>query len=465
MAFPKDFVWGAATSSYQIEGAIHEDGRSASVWDVFSAWPGKTFNGETGDRACGHYYKYKEDVALMKEMGLQAYRFSIAWPRIYPDAFGTGYGSPNQKGLDFYSRLVDELLAVGITPWATLFHWDMPQSLFREGGWLNPRIADAFAQYSYAMANTLGDRVTNWMTFNEPQCFIGLGLESGIHAPGMKMAQADLVAAHHCHLVAHGKAVDSLRSVGGDRFNIGYVPTSQALIPATEDPALVEAVKKTFFSYIPKHGYSWTMAAYTDPLFLGTYPEDWLAVQKAFLPKNWEKDLENVVGKTDFCGINLYSGMKLQFASEQKKSKDGLQGLEIVKQYPGNPKTAIKWDVEPETLRWVPRFLWERYKKPIVIAENGLSNSDWVSIDGKVHDPARIDFTNRYLLELEKAIEDGVDVSAYFHWSLMDNFEWAEGYRDRFGLVYVDFPSGKRILKDSAYWYRDVIASNGKNLH
>ncbi len=453
MAFPADFVWGAATSSYQIEGAVHEDGRSSSVWDVFSAWPGKTYNGDTGETACDHYHRYIEDIALMKDIGLKAYLFSIAWPRILPD----GRGRINQKGIDFYSRLTDALLEAGIQPWATLFHWDMPHILQREGGWLNPATGDAFAEYARAAGDALGDRIEHWMTFNEPQCFIGLGLESGVHAPGLKLSAPDLIAAHHNHLVAHGKAVDALRSSrGSDRFCIGYVPTTRALIPDTEDPALVDAVRSAFFGYHPVAGIPWTLAAYTDPVFQGTYPADWLAANEQFLPCGWQTDLDGIAGKTDFCGINLYSGERLRF---------GQNGLEMVKQPSGNPQTANKWNVEPETLRWVPYFLWERYKKPVVIAENGLSLSDWVSMDGRVHDPGRIDFTRRYLLELEKAIDQGAEIPAYFHWSLMDNFEWAEGYKERFGLIHIDFSTGKRTLKDSARWYGDVIQSNGTILH
>lgn len=452
MAFPADFIWGAATSSYQIEGAVHEDGRGDSVWDVFSAWPGKTYNGETGEKACDHYHKYTEDIALMKEIGLKAYRFSVAWPRVLPE----GRGSVNQKGLDFYSRLVDGLLEAGIQPWATLFHWDMPHVLQREGGWLNPATGDAFAEYARAVGDTLGDRVKHWMTFNEPQCFLGLGLESGTHAPGLKLSAPDLITAHHNHLVAHGKAVDALRSsTGGSGFLIGYVPTTRALIPHTEDPAVVDAVRSAFFSYHPVAGIAWTLAAYTDPVFSGSYPADWLAANEMHLPRGWAKDLEKVAGKTDFCGINLYSGVRARL---------GEKGLELVGQEPGIAQSANKWNVEPETLRWAPYFLWERYKKPVVITENGLSLSDWVSMDGKVHDPARIDYTRRYLLELEKAIDHGAEIPAYFHWSLMDNFEWAEGYKERFGLIHVDIGTGKRTLKDSAVWYGDVIRSNGKIL-
>jgi beta-glucosidase len=453
MAFPSDFTWGAATSSYQIEGAHDLDGKSPSVWDVFSSHKGKTYNNDTGAIACDHYHRYRDDVALMKEIGLGAYRFSLSWPRILPE----GRGKVNPEGLDFYSRLVDSLLEAGITPWATLFHWDMPHCLQQEGGWLNRATTDAFAEYTSAVVSVLGDRVDHWMTFNEPQCFLGLGLESGRHAPGLKLLESDLIVGLHNHLVAHGKAVQVLRSFGASRFKIGYVPTTSALIPASESPEDIDIARKAFFSYRADHGTLWTVASYTDPVFFGRYPEDALASFGKSLPANWEKDMKLVSEPIDFCGINLYSGIRL---ARDEKGQTGVAHVPA-----GVPQTANKWIVEPETLRWAPRFLSERYGKPVVITENGLSKPDWVHLDGKVHDPARIDFTRRYLLELEKAIGDGADIAGYFHWSLMDNFEWAESYKERFGLIHVDFQTLERTIKDSGFWYRDVIASNGASLH
>jgi len=453
MAFPPDFTWGSATSSYQIEGAHDADGKSPSVWDAFSAQPGKTYRNDTGRVACDHYHRYREDVTLMKELGLGAYRFSLSWPRILPD----GRGAINKKGLDFYSRLVDSLLEAGIVPWATLFHWDMPHILQQQGGWLNRNTADAFAEYTQAVVDALGDRVNDWMTFNEPQCFLGLGLETGVHAPGLKILTSDLFAGLHNHLVAHGKSAQILRAAGGSRFRIGYVPTTQALIPASESGADIDLARRAFFSYRPDHGPLWTMASFTDPVFFGRYPEDGLASYGSNLPRDWDKDMKLISTPIDFCGINLYSGIHLTVDSN---------GVPCPAPVPaGIAQTANKWNVEPETLRWAPRFLSERYRKPVVITENGLSLTDWVHLDGKVHDPARIDFTRRYLLELEKAIGDGADIAGYFHWSLMDNFEWAESYKERFGLIHVDFDTQKRTIKDSGFWYRDVIASNGKSLH
>ncbi len=453
MAFPKNFTWGAATSSYQIEGSWDCDGKSPSVWDVFAGTPGKTYNNDTGRIACDHYNRYKDDVSLMKELGLEAYRFSLSWPRVLPE----GRGKINVKGLDFYSRLVDTLLEAKITPWATLFHWDMPHILQQQGGWLNRDTTDAFAEYATAVVEVLGDRVDHWMTFNEPQCFLSLGLENGTHAPGLKVMRSDLIVGLHHHLLAHGKAAEILRSAGGARFKIGYVPTTSALIPASEKKDDIDSARHMFFSYIPRNGPLWTVAAYTDPVFFGAYPADALVSFGADLPKNWEKDMKVISEPIDFCGINLYSGIHL--------ARDGKGETVIAPAPPGIAQTANKWNVEPETLRWAPRFLSERYKKPVVITENGLSLTDWVHLDGKVHDHARIDFTKRYLLELEKAIADGADIAGYFHWSLMDNFEWGESYKERFGLIHVDFQTLKRTIKDSGFWYRDVIATNGASLH
>lgn len=453
MAFPSDFVWGAATASYQIEGAWDEDGRSPSVWDVFSKTPGKTYNGNTGDTACDHYHRYVEDVAIMKALGLPAYRFSIAWPRIIP----TGRGAVNQKGLDFYSRLVDELLRSGIEPWITLYHWDLPHVLQEQGGWVNPSISDAFAEYTQAVVGKLGDRVTKWMTFNEPQCFVGLGLLNGHHAPGYKLPIEDVAKAVHHSLVAHGKAVDVLRAAGGSKYTIGYVPTTQAMIPAVETPENIELARKAMFNHTSARELMWTISLFSDPVFLGEYPQDILEIIEKGLPKNWQKDLPLISRELDFCGINLYSGHIVGI------DEKGNPKLHLTP--PGKPQTAMKWNVEDETLRWGTRFMYERYKKPVIVTENGLSMPDWVHLDGKVHDPARIDYTRRYLLGLEKAIDDGTKIAGYFHWSLMDNFEWAEGYRERFGLVHVDFTTLKRTIKESAWWYKKVIETNGASLH
>lgn len=453
MAFPSNFVWGAATAAYQIEGAWDEDGRTPSIWDDFSENPGATHNGDTGKVACDHYHRWGEDITLMKELGLPSYRFSVSWPRVIPG----GRGAVNQKGIDFYSRLVDGLLAKGIDPWITLYHWDLPSSLQAAGGWTNPAISDAYAEYVSVVAAALGDRVKHWMTFNEPQCFIGLGLEAGCQAPGFRLPQRDIVKAVHNSLVAHGKGVDALRAVGGSSFTIGYVPTTQTMIPVTESAADVEAARRALFCHTPARPLIWTISLVTDPVFRGEYEPSLLPVIERDLPPTWQRDLQQIARPIDFCGINLYSSRLI------KADRDG-NPVEL-KRDPGTPQTANKWYVDDDTLRWCPRMLWERYQKPIIIAENGMSGADWLCLDGKIHDGARIDYTRRSLLGLERAMADGAKIAGYFHWSLMDNFEWSEGYKERFGLVHVDFNTQKRTIKDSGYWYREVIKTNGAVLH
>ena len=450
MAFPENFAWGAATASYQIEGAWDEDGRKPSIWDVFAQTPGNVLNGDTGNVACDHYHRYKEDVALMKAMGLKAYRFSVAWPRVIPD----GAGAVNSKGLDFYSSLVDELLEAGIEPWVTLYHWDLPQELALRGGWLNPQISDWFADYVKAVAGRLGDRVKHWITFNEPQCFIGLGYAAGVHAPGYSLPEAEIVRCAHNSLVAHGKAVSALRSAGGEAFRIGYTSTMQAMIPEEETDECIAAARLALFCPRPASPLAWNITLFSDPLFLGEYPSSLMPRLEKGLPAGWEEDMELISQAMDFFGINIYQGQKVRAGS------DGLP--EPAPPRAGAAHTANLWGFEPDALRWALRFLHERYKKPIVVTESGCAGTDWVHRDGQVHDTARIDYLARALSGLEKAIsDDGVEAEGFFCWSLLDNFEWAQGYRDRFGLVYVDYDTLARIPKDSARWYSEVIKRNG----
>lgn len=453
MAFPEHFTWGAAAASYQIEGAWNEDGRKPSVWDVFSETPGKVSCGDTGRTACDHYHRYKEDVSLMKQMGINAYRFSTAWPRILPD----GTGAVNPKGLDFYSRLTDELLEAGITPWITLYHWDLPQELALRGGWLNPDIGNWFAEYTEAVVKCLGDRVTRWITFNEPQCFLGLGYGDGSHAPGYILPEAEIIRCVHNSLIAHGKAADVLRAAGGDRFRIGYVSTMQSAVPAEETEECIAAARVALFCAKPEIPILWNITMVADPLYLGEYPSDLLERLEKGLPAGWENDMALISRPLDFFGINIYQGKRFRVHT------DGLP--ELVPPKTGQAHTANLWDFEPEILRWGPRFLYERYKKPVVVTENGMAATDWVHRDGKVHDPDRIDYLARCLSGLEKAVtEDKIQAEGYFCWSLLDNFEWSFGYRDRFGLVYVDYDTQKRILKDSALWYGEVARTNGASL-
>ena len=450
MSFPENFVWGAATASYQIEGAAFEDGKGLSVWDTFCRKGGTIWNDQTGDVACDHYHRYQEDVALMKEIGLHAYRFSISWPRVMPN----GVGAVNEKGLAFYDRLIDALLAANVQPYVTLFHWDYPYELYCRGGWLNPDSSDWFAEYTRVIVDKLSDRVQNWMTLNEPQCFIGLALQEGRHAPGDRLGFAQILRAAHNGLLAHGKSTQVIRARARKTPAIGYAPVGRGFMPATNAPADIEAAQRAQFSITAKD--VWNSTWFSDPIFFKKYPDDGIALFADAAPEIGANDMEIIGQPVDFYGVNIYQG---QIACA------GANGEPEIVPFPvGHPLTAFRWYVTPDALYWGPRFYWERYRKPIVITENGMSNIDWISTDGRVHDPQRIDFTRSYLLALERAIADGVDVRGYFHWTLMDNFEWAEGVKERFGLIFTDYATQKRILKDSAYWYREAIATNGANL-
>lgn len=447
MGFPQGFVWGAAASSYQIEGAAYEGGKGLSVWDVFTREPGRIYNNHTGDVACDHVRRFKEDVALMREIGLQAYRFSISWPRVLP----MGTGGINAAGLGFYDRLVDELLAAGIAPYATLFHWDYPYELYCRGGWLNPESADWFAEYAELMAGKLGDRVKHWMTLNEHSVFVLLGHQTGEHAPGDRWSQPKILRMAHNVLLAHGKAVQAVRAAVSGSVQVGAAPTGAVTMPASDAAQDVEAARQAMFS-VAGSGL-WSHSWWMDPSLLGHYPADGLALYEKDMPEIRPGDMETICQPLDFYGVNIYHGSVVRAGADGKP--------ELVAAAVGEPMTAFPWPVTPDALYWGPRFLWERYKLPIIVTENGLANPDWVSLDGKVHDPQRIDFTARYLSSYRRAGRDGVDIRGYFHWSIMDNFEWAYGMRLRFGLIHVDYETQTRTLKDSAYWYRDVIASNG----
>lgn len=452
MGFKEDFIWGAAAASYQIEGAWNKDGKGLSIWDHLTEKEGAIYQGHSGQVACDHYHLYRDDVKLMKEIGLQAYRFSISWPRVLPD----GIERINDAGLDFYDRLVDELLDKGITPFATLYHWDLPYELYLKGGWLNRDISDWFAEYTKVVVDKISDRVENWFTLNEPQVFIGLGYRQGEHAPGLQVQDRDAVIAMHNVLMSHGKAVKAIREYSKQPAKVGMAPVASVHIPNDESPGSINAAKEKMFSSGMDLFSAWVTSWWLDPIYFGTYPKDGLEVAEQYLPSTWREDMKIISEPVDFLGNNHYNSIMV------KAGKDGRP--EIVPPEAGEALTGFNWRVMPEGLYWGPKFLYERYKSPIIITENGLSNKDWVSLDGKVHDPQRIDFTQRYLREYKKAAEEGVDLRGYFHWSILDNFEWAEGYKERFGLIHVDFQTQKRTIKDSAYWYKTVIESNGDNL-
>lgn len=449
MGFAKDFVWGAATSSYQIEGTGRDSGKGQNIWDVFTKEPGRVYEGHTGDIACDHYHRFREDVAYMKELGLKGYRFSIDWSRVLPE----GTGKVNEKGIDFYNALIDELLEQGIEPYITLYHWELPYEIYKRGGWMNPEIVEWFGQYARLVAERFSDRVKYFFTLNEPQCFVGLGFLQGCHAPGVKAPLRDTFEMAHNALKAHGRAVQMLRAYGKQNVQIGYAPTSGMCYPEKETPKDIEAARKALFA-LPDDlsNWTWNVSWWSDPVILGKYPEEGMKKYEKYLPVITDEDMKLISQPIDFYGQNIYNGRCIRMGPDGRP--------EEVRRPAGFPKTATNWPVTPEALYWGPKFLYERYRKPIYITENGMACHDTVSQDGKVHDPNRIDFLARYLKNLKRAAEE-IDIRGYFQWSLMDNFEWDKGYAERFGIIYVDFETQERIWKDSAYWYRDLIRRNG----
>lgn len=452
MPFAKNFVWGAATSAYQIEGGWDADGRGLSIWDVCCQEGGHVYKDHTGNIACDHYRRFREDVAIMKELGLKAYRFSISWPRLLPE----GTGRVNEAGVRFYSELIDALLESGIEPYITLFHWDLPYALYQRGGWMNPEIVGWFGEYARLVAERFSGRVTHFFTLNEPQCFVGLGFLNGEHAPWLQCPLRDTFAMAHNALKAHGQAVRMLRQYARQPLEIGYAPTATGTYPERETPEDIEAARQFFFA-LPEdmRNWTWNVSWWSDPVLLGHYPEEGLERFAPYLPRITDEDMKLISEPIDVYAQNLYNGKCVRMGQDGRP--------ELVKRGPGFPRTANGWPVTPECLYWAPKFLCERYKKPLYITENGLSCHDVVSLDGKVHDPNRIDFLARYLGQLKRAA-GGIDLRGYFQWSLMDNFEWEKGYSERFGLVYVDYQTQQRILKDSAGWYAEVIRTNGEGL-
>lgn len=447
--FKNDFVWGAGSSSYQVEGAWDADGKGPSIWDSFCRKEGAIVRAQRGDVACDHYHRYEQDIAIMAEIGLRAYRFSVAWPRVLPE----GTGRVNKPGLDFYDRLTDALLERGIDPWVTLFHWDYPLALQRRGGWLNPDSVRWFADYATIIVDRLSDRVRHWITINEPQIFIGLGHFEGTHAPGLTLQTRDWLLAGHHALMAHGAAVQVIRAKAKTTPVVGWAPCGRVDYPASNDVADIDAARRRMFSVHAKN--AWNNSWWADPVCLGHYPEDGLRLFAQDAPDYTQSDMDLIRQPLDFYGVNIYSGVPW---------KSSAAGPVEVPLADGSPQTGMRWTIMPECLYWGPKFIHDRYKLPVVITENGMANNDWVDLDGRVHDPQRIDYTRRHLLALANAARDGTDVRGYFHWSIMDNFEWAEGAQPRFGLIHIDYQTQKRTPKSSAYWYSEVIRTNGRNL-
>ena len=439
LEFPQRFVWGCATASYQIEGAWNEDGKGESIWDRFCHTPDHVKDGDTGDVACDHYHRYREDIALMKELGLKGYRFSVSWPRIFPE----GKGQVNPKGLDFYSRLVDELLAAGIIPFPTLYHWDLPQALQDEGGWANRDTAQHFADYCAAVVDHLGDRVKSWMIFNEPWIFTVIGYMIGHHPPGIRDSELALRATHIVNL-AQGMAVRAVRATGKPEA-VGTAFSTSGVYPAgdsEEDRAAAERF----------HGFNnvWFLETVQN----GRYPEAYVGGVPLERMGVQPGDMEVVKAPLDFIGINLYSRTVVAHDPQ-----DANLGARIV-QPPDVERTEFNSEVYPEAIHQIIMRVWNDYRRPIYITENGCSYGDGPDEKGVVNDDRRVSFYQRYIAQVGRAIQDGADVRGYFAWSLMDNFEWAFGYSQRFGLVYLDYPTQRRIIKKSGYWYRDLIAAN-----
>jgi beta-glucosidase len=448
ITFPKDFLWGTATASYQIEGAWNEDGKGESIWDRFSHTPDKILNGDTGDIACDHYHRWQEDVELMKLLNLQAYRFSISWPRVLPN----GRGQVNQNGLDFYSRLIDGLLEAGITPFITLYHWDLPQALQDEGGWPSRATAEAFVGYADVVSRHLGDRVQHWITHNEPWVAAFIGYQVGRHAPGLKDWTVALRASHHL-LLSHGWAVPVIRrnSAGAE---VGITLNLSPTEPADSSVGSYQAARY-FDGYLNR----W----FLDPLYGRHYPADMVAsyAELGYLPDGLDfvqpGDLEAIIARTDFLGVNYYMRTVV---GEVPDTADPLRALR------GGPpeaeRTDFGWEVYPAGLYNVLSRLHFDYQPPkLYITENGASYGVGPDENGRVKDERRTSFLERHFAAAHRAIEQGVPLAGYFVWSLLDNFEWAEGYSQRFGLVWVDYDTQQRILKDSALWYKEMIAQNG----
>ena len=450
--FRDDFVWGVASSAYQVEGRDPEDGCGKNIWDTF-AEEGRILDGKDAYTACDHMHRYKEDYKLMKLLGIKAYRFSMSWARILPE----GTGKVNEKAIAMYRDMILSMKENGIEPYITMYHWEFPQALQDKGGWLNEDVIQWFGEYAKVVAENFSDICEYFITLNEPECFVGLGHLSGVHAPGLKLPYKDVFKIAHNALRAHGQAVINLRKYASRPIKVGYAPTCGMAYPATDSPEDIEAARKTLFGFHqPMDNWTWNVAWFNDPVFLGKYPEEGLKKFAEYLPEITDEDMKLISQSLDFMGQNIYNGYMM------RQGEDGEP--EYVDREAGAAKTAAGWPVTPECFYYGVKFLYERYHLPLYITENGMSCHDDVSLDGRVHDPNRQNFLDLYISALQRANDDGADVRGYFLWTFLDNFEWDKGYTERFGIVYVDFKTQKRIVKDSAFWYQKIIESNGREL-
>ncbi|RZQ60196.1 GH1 family beta-glucosidase [Amycolatopsis suaedae] len=450
LQFPRDFLWGAATASYQVEGGATADGRGSSIWDAFTRVNGAIADGASGDVACDHFHRYAEDVALMAELGLPAYRFSIAWSRVMPDG-----ATPSPRGLDFYHRLTDELLANGIEPVVTLYHWDLPQAVEDDGGWLDRDTAARFADYAAHVHSGLADRVDRWTTINEPFCAAFLGYGSGVHAPGRTDKAAALVAGHHL-MLAHGRAMRALRSQARPGDSLSIALNFSPAIADGDTAAHREAARK--FDGIHNRFF-------LDPLLGKGYPDDVLA-DVEHLPGLRDAiadgDLEVLAEPIDWLGVNYYAPTRVTPLDDPRAASNcplpGLLGMDVLP--PRGKLTSFGWEQAPDSFTDLLCWLDEYTGIPLVVAENGAAFTDTVSADGAVHDPERADYYTEHLRAVHRAVSRGADVRGYLAWSLLDNFEWAMGYTQRFGLVHVDFDTLRRTVKDSGRHFSRIIAAN-----
>lgn len=439
MRFPPDFLWGCATASYQIEGATKEDGRGPTNWDVFSHTAGRVANGDTGDIACDSYHRYKEDTQLLKALGVKTYRLSIAWSRIFPD----GRGKPNSKGLDHYNRVIDDLLANGIQPYVTMFHWDLPQAL--PGGWQSRDTAHAFADYAGYVAGHLSDRVSHFMTTNELRCFTDIGHREGRHAPGLRLPPAEANQVRHHGVLAHGLGVQAIRANARAGTQVGIAENATFFVPVIETPEHIEAAKKATRD---------ANAMFLTAIMEGAYPDSYLQAEGANAPKVKPGDMTAIGSPLDFVALNIYTPVYVRADGSPK-------GYAELPHLPQSPRMASPWlYVGPEVAYWAVRCVSELWKpRALYVSENGCSADDPV-VGGRIDDADRIMYLRNYLTQLNRATREGYPLKGYFLWSLMDNFEWADGYTKRFGVHYVDFETQRRVPKLSAAWYKELIARN-----
>lgn len=448
-SFPDGFLWGSATASYQVEGAVKEDGRGTTIWDTFSHTPGKTANGDTGDIADDSYHRYPEDIQLMKNLGLKTCRFSIAWSRIFP----AGTGAVNQRGLDHYKRFVDALLAAGIEPYCTLYHWDLPQTLQDRGGWENIDTAKAFAHYAGYTAGALSDRVKHFMTTNEIRSFVEIGYRDGRHAPGLRLSEARVAQVNHYAVLGHGLAVQAIRASAQPSTKVGLAENPDAIVPVVETTEHIAAASRAFREQ---------NASYLTVILEGRYTDAYLKRLGANAPRFTAEEMKTIASPLDFVGLNVYGPTWARAVNPADPPAVVEQGYAIVP-YPASYPTMLSpWlHVGPEGLYWTPKFVSTLWNVPeLYITENGCSAADTVTSEGTVLDTDRVMFLRNYLTQLHRAVAEGVPVKGYFLWSLLDNYEWADGYEKRFGITYVDFKTQQRIPKLSSEFYKAVIARN-----